>query len=82
MRWQELIPLVGCKFNGGSLFLIKRGPPGWRVIISAITGCYNLTAFKRCCWTLMAVVLIKRKSRVLKWLSVWLTVSLIENTVL
>lgn len=60
MCWQKLIPLVGCKFNGDSLFLIKRGPPGQSVITSAITGWYNLTAFKRCGRTLLAVVVIKR----------------------
>lgn len=28
MCCRGLMPLVGCKFNGDSLFLIKRGPPG------------------------------------------------------
>lgn len=61
-------PQVGSKFYGDSLFLIKRGPPGWRVIIRAITRYENLTAFNKCCWTLLAAVVIKRESHnALKW---------------
>lgn len=48
-KWAVRVPSAGCKFNGDALFVIKRGPPGWSVIIRAITRYYNLTAFNSCC---------------------------------